>query len=103
MQRLNHKHTQNPQHLKPPPRTPATHNPPTTRWAQSSSPHTNRPVQYSIDHTDKHLYNTAYSHYAHALHIISFFTVQKTICCNSTSNAPDGGHMYPKHLKLRVH
>jgi len=51
----------------------------------------------------KHLYNMAYGHYTHTLHIISFFTVQKTICCNSTSNAPDDGHMYPKHVELRIH
>jgi len=57
--------THNPQHLKPPPWTHATHTPPTTRWAQTSSPHTNRPVQYFIDCIDKHLYNTAYSHYIH--------------------------------------
>ena len=25
-------------------------------------------------------------------------SVQKTICCNSTSNTPDDGRMYPKHL-----
>jgi hypothetical protein len=30
-------------------------------------------------------------------------TVQKTICCNSTSNAPDDGRMYPKHVELRIH
>ena len=30
------------------------------------SPHTNIPVQYSIDRTDKHLHNTACSHYTHA-------------------------------------
>jgi len=30
-------------------------------------------------------------------------SVQKTICCNSTSNAPDDGRMYPKHFKLRIH
>jgi len=30
-------------------------------------------------------------------------TVQKTICCNSTSNAPDDGSMYPKHVELRIH
>jgi len=29
--------------------------------------------------------------------------VQKTICCNSTSNAPDDGRMYPKHVQLRIH
>jgi len=30
-------------------------------------------------------------------------SVQKTICCNSTSNAPDDGRMYPKHFELRIH
>jgi len=30
-------------------------------------------------------------------------SVQKTICCNSTSNAPDDGLMYPKHVGLRTH
>ena len=30
-------------------------------------------------------------------------SVQKTICCNSTSNAPDDGHIYPKHVELRIH
>jgi len=30
-------------------------------------------------------------------------SVQKTICCNSTSNAPDDVHMYPKHVELRIH
>jgi len=30
-------------------------------------------------------------------------SVQKTICCNSTSNAPDGGRMHPKHVDLRIH
>ena len=29
--------------------------------------------------------------------------VQKTVCCNSTSNAPDDGRMYPKHIELRKH
>jgi len=29
--------------------------------------------------------------------------VQKTIGCNSTSNAPDDGRMYPKHVELRIH
>ena len=29
-------------------------------------------------------------------------SVQKTICCNSTSNAPDDGRMYPKHVELRI-
>jgi len=30
-------------------------------------------------------------------------SVQKTICCNSTSNARDDGRMYPKHVELRIH
>jgi len=30
-------------------------------------------------------------------------SVQKTICCNSTSNAPDDGRMYPKHVEIRIH
>jgi len=30
-------------------------------------------------------------------------SVQKTICCNSTSNAPDDGRMCPKHAELRIH
>ena len=102
--------THNPQLLKPPSRTSATHTPPTARWAQTSSHHTNRPVKYSIDRTDKHhiTRHTATTHththtHAHTLHIISFFTVQKTICCNSTSNAPDDGRMYPKYVELRIY
>ena len=30
-------------------------------------------------------------------------SVQKTICCNSTSNNPDDGRMFPKHVELRIH
>jgi len=30
-------------------------------------------------------------------------SVQKTICYKSTSNAPDDGRMYPKHVELRIH
>ena len=30
-------------------------------------------------------------------------SVQKTIRCSSTSNAPDDGHMCPKHVQLRIH
>jgi len=30
-------------------------------------------------------------------------SVQKTICCNSTSNAPDDGLIYPKYVELRIH
>jgi len=30
-------------------------------------------------------------------------SVQKTICCNSTSNSPDDGRMYLKHVELTIH
>jgi len=30
-------------------------------------------------------------------------SVQKTICCNSISNAPDDGRMCPKHVELRIY
>jgi len=30
-------------------------------------------------------------------------SVQKTICCNLTSSAPDVGRMRPKHVELRIH
>ena len=30
-------------------------------------------------------------------------SVQKTICCSLTSNAPDDGRMCPKHVELRIH
>ena len=30
-------------------------------------------------------------------------SVQKTICCNSTSDVPYDGRMYPKHAELRIH
>ena len=30
-------------------------------------------------------------------------SVQKSICYNSTSNAPDDGRIYPKHVQLRIH
>jgi len=30
-------------------------------------------------------------------------SVHKTICCNSASNAPDDGRMYPKLVELRIH
>jgi len=33
-------------------------------------------------------------------HHLSKNSVQKTICCNSTSNAPDDGRMHPKHFEL---
>ena len=38
----------------------------------------------------------------HHPHHPSKNSVQKTICCNSKSNAPDDGRMYPKHVELRI-
>ena len=38
-----------------------------------------------------------------AVHHPSKNPVQKTICCHSTSNAPDDGRIYPKHVELRIH
>ena len=48
-------------------------------------------------------------HHTHDLHSgsqdhhSSKNSVQKTICCNSTSNAPDDGRMYPKYFELITH
>ena len=36
-------------------------------------------------------------------HYPSKNSVQKTIRCNSTSNAPDDGRMRPKHVEVRIH
>jgi len=36
-------------------------------------------------------------------HHPSKISVQKTVCCNSTSNAPDDGRTRPKHIELRIH
>ena len=36
-----------------------------------------------------------------AVHNPSTNWVQKTICCNLTSSAPDDGRMRPKHVELR--
>ena len=48
-------------------------------------------------------------HPKHDIHSSSFQdhhpsknSVQKTICCNSTSNAPDDVPMRPKHVELRI-
>jgi len=30
-------------------------------------------------------------------------SMQKIICCNSTSNAPDDGPIYPKHVELKIY
>jgi len=41
-------------------------------------------------------------HHPHPTHDPCKNSVQKTICCNLTSNAPDDGRMYPKHVELRI-
>jgi len=32
-----------------------------------------------------------------------YHPVQKTICCTSTSNAPDDGRMKRKHVEVRIY
>jgi len=44
--------------------------------------------------------HTTYAAALKTIHHPSKNSVQKTICCNSTSNAPDDGSMYPKHAEL---
>ena len=59
---------------------------------------------YGADSAARHL-----PHRTHDLgsgcenHLQSKNSVQKTICCNSTSNAPDDVRTYPKHVELRIH
>jgi len=36
-------------------------------------------------------------------HHPSIYSVQKIVCCNSTSDAPDDGRMCPKHVELSIH
>jgi len=49
-----------------------------------------------------------YPHHKHDLrsgsqdHHPSKNSVQKTICCNTTSSAPDDDRMYPKHVELKI-
>jgi len=50
-----------------------------------------------------HPYRTHDLHSSFQHHHPSKNSVQKTICCNSTSNAPDDVRMYPKHVELRIH
>jgi len=56
-----------------------------------------------------HVYGVRTAHRTHDLrsgsqdHHPSTDLVQKTICCNSKSNAPDDGRMCPKHVELRIH
>ena len=54
------------------------------------------PIQSVYPHPTTHTHT-------HTHFIFAFFTVQKTIWCNSTSNASDDGRMCPKHVELRIH
>jgi len=45
-----------------------------------------------------HPHRTHNLHSSSQNHHPSTNSVQKTIRCNSTSNAPDDGRMYPKHV-----
>ena len=59
---------------------------------------------YGVDGAVKHHpHRTHDPHNASQDHHPSKNSVQKTICCNSTYNAPDDGRMYPKHVELRRH
>ena len=49
-----------------------------------------------------HPHRTHDQHSSSQDHHPSKNSVQKTICRNSTSNAPDDGRMYPKHIELRI-
>ena len=50
-----------------------------------------------LPHRTHDLYSGSQDHHP------STNSVQKTIRCNSTSNAPDDGRMRPKHVDLRIH
>ena len=58
---------------------------------------------YSADGAVQHPHRTHDLCSSSQDHHLSKNSVQKTICCNSTSNAPDDGRMYPKHVELRIH
>ena len=58
---------------------------------------------YGADGAVHHPLHTHDLHSGSQDHHPSKNSVQKTICCNSTSNAPDDGRMYPKHVELRIH
>jgi len=68
------------------------------------------PLEEMIEMTSKrHCCARNRPHHTHDLcsgsqdHHPSTNLVQKKICCNSTSIAPDDGRMRPKHVQLRIH
>ena len=56
---------------------------------------------YSVDGVDSRVYGVEDAVESHGTILKN--SVQKTICCNSTSNAPDDGRIYLKHVELRIH
>jgi len=58
---------------------------------------------YGADGAVHHLHCTHKPHGGSQDHHPSKNLVQKTICWDSTSNAPDDGSMYPKHVELRIY
>jgi len=58
---------------------------------------------YGADGAVRHPHRTHDLHSGSEDHHRSKNSVQKTICCNSTSNVPDDGRMRPKHVELRIH
>jgi len=58
---------------------------------------------YGADGARHHPHCTHNLHSGSQDHHQSQKSVQKTIYCNSTSNATDDGRIYPKHVELRIH
>ena len=58
---------------------------------------------YDADSAVQHMHRTHDLRSGSQDHHPSKNSVQKSICCNSTSNAPDDGRTYPKHFELRIH
>jgi len=57
---------------------------------------------YGADGAVHHPHRTHDPRSASQDHHPSKNSVQKIICCNSTSNAPDDGRMYQKNVELRI-
>jgi hypothetical protein len=58
---------------------------------------------YGADSVQHHPHRTHDLRSGSQYHHPSKNSVQKTICCISTSNAPDDGRMYSKHVGLRIY
>ena len=58
---------------------------------------------YGADSVMRHHLHRTHTTHASALKTTSHTKTWKTVCCDSTSNAPDDGRMRPKHVELRIH